>query len=128
MCVQVESRAVSLPPLWVISRMRPVESLTETEAFEGTAESAMIPFTFAVELLAEGGAPAELEVAELGAVDVVPVPGSALDPPELPQAASRATPPAPAPMSSCRRGQANVEGAAAELSDKTTSELGGQGN
>ena len=41
-------------------------------------------------------------------------------PPELPQAASSATPPAPAPISSCRRGQVNVKGAAL-LSDKATS-------
>lgn len=41
--------------------------------------------------------------------------------PELPQAASKATPPAPAPSSSWRRGQVNAWGAAAASFGKETS-------
>jgi hypothetical protein len=84
----------------------------------------MIPLTLPVELLLGDDPP-----VVLGAVDV-PDPFPALvfePPPELPQAASSATPPAPAPISSWRRGQANVDGAAAELSDKRTSEIRGTG-
>src|ERR1700753_2757768 len=40
MCVQVESRATTLPPLCVISRVRPVGSLTETEVSVGILSTA----------------------------------------------------------------------------------------
>jgi hypothetical protein len=114
MCVHVESRAVSFPPLWVMSRVRPVGSLTDTALSDGTADKAMMPFTAAALL---GG----LDVVPAGAVvdvPVLPVPAFAFEPPELPHAARSATPPAPAPISSWRRGHVKVEGSAAELLDK----------
>jgi hypothetical protein len=117
MWVQVASRAVSLPPLCVMSSVRPVESLTETALSEGTEESAMMPFTVALLLGA-----AALDVAEPGADEEAPVspePVFVLDPPpELPHAASSATPPAPAPISSWRRGHVKVDGSTTGLLDK----------
>jgi hypothetical protein len=80
-----------------MSSVRPVESFTETDLSEGTSERAMMPFTAAADELEpalEGAL--EARAAELGAVDPVAV----FEPPELPQAASKATPPAPAPSKS----------------------------
>jgi hypothetical protein len=84
----------------------------------------MIPLT-AAELDPPLSGAVELGAVEPCAVDVSLDPVLVFEPLELPQAASRATPPAPAPSRSCRRGQLKVEGVAAELSDKTTSEWAG---
>ncbi len=113
--VQVASRAVSFPPLWVISRMRPVESFTETEVSVGTSASAMIPLTAVPPEPAGPDAGAVVPDAE---VEVEVEPEGVL---ELPQAARSATPPTPAPRSSCRRTQLKGSGAGAVLSVKTAS-------
>lgn len=114
MCVHVESRAVTFPPLWVMSRMRPVGSLTDTALSEGTEDKAMMPFTAEPPLGALGVVPAGAELDE----PVSPVPAFAFEPPELPHAASNAIPPAPAPISTWRRGHVKFVGEAAELLDK----------
>jgi hypothetical protein len=98
-CVQVESSAVSLPPLWVISRMRPVGSLTETDESLGIFERATNPVAAAPEVAA-------LELAGADGADEppeswVPVVAGAVDPellePPPHAAATSATPPTLAP-------------------------------
>jgi hypothetical protein len=119
MCVQVESSAVTLPPLCVIRSAPCEETLvgteTETAVLLGTSESLMSPLTEADE------DPPEVAGAELDPVAPDPVPVDVELLLEPPHAARSATPLTPAPSRSSRRAQLKVEGDGAALSDKTSS-------